>query len=108
MSDRTERAPAAFRLDLEQQKNRAKELLRAVKAGDAEALSRFAAARSGSVTSDSGSRDSVAVSSASSAWSASFSDRAARVSQLSAVVQNGTYRVASAAISQSIVASATA
>jgi hypothetical protein len=49
MTDRTERAPSAFRLNLEQQKNRAKELLRAVKAGDAEALSRFAAARSGSV-----------------------------------------------------------
>ena len=50
MTERTERAPSAFRLNLEQQKNRAKELLRAVKAGDAEALSRFAAARGGSVT----------------------------------------------------------
>lgn len=50
MTDRTERAPSAFRLNLEQQKNRAKELLRAVKAADAEALSRFAAARGGSVT----------------------------------------------------------
>jgi hypothetical protein len=48
MTDRTGRAPSAFRLNLEQQKNRAKELLRAVKAGDAEALSRFAAARGGS------------------------------------------------------------
>ena len=48
MTDRTERAPSAFRLNLEQQKNRAKELLRAVKAGDAQALSRFAAACSGS------------------------------------------------------------
>lgn len=53
MTDRTERPPSAFRLGLEQQKKRAKELLRAVKAGDAEALSRFAAARGGSVTSDS-------------------------------------------------------
>jgi hypothetical protein len=53
MTDRTERAPSAFRLNLEQQKNRAKELLRAVKAGDAEALSRLAAARGGSVTQDS-------------------------------------------------------
>jgi len=53
MTDRTERAPSAFRLNLEQQKNRAKDLLRALKAGDAEALSRFAAARSGSVTPDS-------------------------------------------------------
>ena len=53
MTDRTERTPSAFRLNLEEQKNRAKELLRAVKAGDAEALSRFAAARSGSVTPDS-------------------------------------------------------
>lgn len=57
---------------------------------------------------DSGPRDSVAVSGASSAWSASFSDRATRVGQLSALVQNGTYRVASAAVSQSIVASALA
>jgi hypothetical protein len=39
MNDCTERAPSAFRLNLEQQKNRAQELLRAVKAGDAEALS---------------------------------------------------------------------
>jgi len=53
MTDRTERAPSAFRLNLEQQKNRAKDLLRALKAGDAEALSRFAAAGSGSVTPDS-------------------------------------------------------
>ena len=53
MTDRTERAPSAFRLNLEQQKNHAKELLRAVKAGDAEALSRFAAAHGGSVTPDS-------------------------------------------------------
>jgi hypothetical protein len=52
MTDRTERAPSAFRLNLEQQKNRAKELLRAVKAGDAEGLSRFAAARRDSVTPD--------------------------------------------------------
>lgn len=57
-------------------------------------------------TSDSHSRDTVAVSGASSAWSASFSDRAARVGQLSAAVRGGTYHVSSAAISQSIVASA--
>jgi hypothetical protein len=53
MTDRIERAPSAFRINLEQQKNRAKELLRAVKAGDAEALSRFAAACSGSEIPDS-------------------------------------------------------
>src|SRR5581483_2019348 len=53
MTDRTGRAPSAFRLNLEQQKNRAKELLRAVKAADAEALSRFAAARSGCASPDS-------------------------------------------------------
>jgi hypothetical protein len=53
-------------------------------------------------------RDSVAVSSASSAWSASFSDRAARVVQLAAAVQSGTYSVPSAAVSESIVAGATA
>jgi anti-sigma28 factor (negative regulator of flagellin synthesis) len=51
-------------------------------------------------------RDNVAVSSASSAWSDSFSDRSARVAQLSAAVENGSYRVPSAAISQSIVAGA--
>jgi anti-sigma28 factor (negative regulator of flagellin synthesis) len=50
----------------------------------------------------------VAVSGASSAWSTSFSDRAARVSQLAAAVQGGTYHVSSAALSQSIVASAIA
>ena len=45
MTDRTERAPSAFRLNLEQQKNRAKDLLRAGKAGDTEALARLEAAR---------------------------------------------------------------
>ena len=55
---------------------------------------------------DSVGRDKVAVSGASSAWAASFSDRAARVSQLTAAVQGGTYRVPSAAISQAIVANA--
>lgn len=43
MTDRTERAPSAFRLNLEQQKNRAKDLLRATKSGDANALARVAA-----------------------------------------------------------------
>ncbi|HEY6927704.1 MAG TPA: hypothetical protein VI653_29785, partial [Steroidobacteraceae bacterium] len=52
MTDRNERAPSAFRLNLEQQKNRAKELLRAAKAGEAEALSRFAATHHGPVTRD--------------------------------------------------------
>jgi anti-sigma28 factor (negative regulator of flagellin synthesis) len=51
--------------------------------------------------------DSVAFSGASQAWSASFSDRAARIGQLTAAVQNGSYQVSSAAIGQSIVASAT-
>jgi hypothetical protein len=50
MTDRTERPPSAFRLNLEQQKNRAKDLLRAAKAGDADALSRLAAARRDSVS----------------------------------------------------------
>lgn len=59
-----------------------------------------------STTADSSALDSVAVSSASSAWSTSFSDRATRVGQLTAAVQGGTYRVSSAAVSQSIVASA--
>jgi hypothetical protein len=45
MTDRTGRQPSAFRLNLEQQKHRAKDLLRAAKAGDAAALSRIATAR---------------------------------------------------------------
>ena len=45
MTDRAERAPSAFRLNFEQQKNRAKDLLRAAKAADPEALSRLAAVR---------------------------------------------------------------
>jgi hypothetical protein len=45
MTDRTKRTPSAFRLNLEQQKNRAKELLRAAKAADADALSRLANVR---------------------------------------------------------------
>lgn len=49
MTDRTERPPSAFRLNLEQQKNRAKDLLRAAKSGDANALSRLAAVRRDSV-----------------------------------------------------------
>lgn len=44
MTDRTERTPSAFRLNLEQQKNRAKDLLRAVKAGEKDALTRIVAA----------------------------------------------------------------
>ena len=52
MTDRTQRPSSAqltferpFRLNLEQQKNRAKDLLRAARAADPEALSRFAAVR---------------------------------------------------------------
>jgi hypothetical protein len=41
MTDRTERPPSAFRLNLEQQKNRAKDLLRAAKSGDSQALARL-------------------------------------------------------------------
>jgi hypothetical protein len=47
MTDRAERTPSAFRLNLEQQKNRAKDLLRAAKAGEKRALARVAAARAG-------------------------------------------------------------
>ncbi|MGC3981406.1 MAG: DUF1835 domain-containing protein [Steroidobacteraceae bacterium] len=43
MADPTGRAPSAFRLNLEQQKKRAKDLLRAAHAGEAEALARIAA-----------------------------------------------------------------
>lgn len=46
MTDRIERTPSAFRLNLEQQKERAKDLLRAAKDGDAKALARIVAARS--------------------------------------------------------------
>jgi hypothetical protein len=52
MTDRTGRAPSAFRLNLEQQKNRAKELLRAAKAGDADALLRLAEVRRDQVAQD--------------------------------------------------------
>jgi hypothetical protein len=45
MTDRTGRTPSAFRLNLEQQKNRAKDLLRAAKAGEKDALARIAALR---------------------------------------------------------------
>ena len=45
MTDRIERPPSAFRLNFEQQKNRAKDLLRAAKAADTEALSRLEAVR---------------------------------------------------------------
>jgi hypothetical protein len=50
MTDRTERTPSAFRLNLEQQKNRAKDLLRAAKAGEQHALARIAAARADATT----------------------------------------------------------
>jgi hypothetical protein len=52
MTDRTERPPSAFRLNLEQQKNRAKDLLRAAKAGEPDALIRIAAARAPVSTAD--------------------------------------------------------
>lgn len=45
MTDRTVRTHSAFCLNLEQQKNRAKELLRAAKAAHADALSRLAKVR---------------------------------------------------------------
>jgi hypothetical protein len=45
MTDRTGREPSAFRLNLEQQKNRAKDLLHAARGGDAQALTRLATAR---------------------------------------------------------------
>jgi hypothetical protein len=45
MTDRTERTASAFRLNLEQQKNRAKDLLRAARAGEKDALARIVAAR---------------------------------------------------------------
>jgi hypothetical protein len=44
MSDRAARPPSAFRLNFEQQKNRAKDLLHAAKSGDESALARIAAA----------------------------------------------------------------
>jgi hypothetical protein len=50
MTDRTVRAPSAFRLNLEQQKNRAKDLLRDAKTGNTKAISRFAAVRRDSTT----------------------------------------------------------
>ena len=55
---------------------------------------------------DSLSFDRVAVSGASRAWASSFSDRSARIQQLTSAVQGGTYQVSSAAVSQSIIASA--
>jgi anti-sigma28 factor (negative regulator of flagellin synthesis) len=55
---------------------------------------------------DGSSTDRVAVSGASQAWAASFSDRSARIQQLTADVRGGSYQVSSAAISQSIVSSA--
>src|SRR4051794_8130363 len=45
MTDPRERIQAAFRLNLEQQKHRAKDLLRAAKAQDAAALERMAVGR---------------------------------------------------------------
>ena len=49
MTDRTGRAPSAFRLNLEQQRNRAKDLLRDAKAGNTQAISRLAAVRRDSI-----------------------------------------------------------
>ena len=45
MTNRSERTPSAFRLNLEQQGKRAKELVRAARAGEAEALARLAVHR---------------------------------------------------------------
>ena len=50
MTDRTERPPSAFRLNLEQQKKRAKDLLRDAKAGEADALARLATVRAPATT----------------------------------------------------------
>src|SRR5258708_291536 len=48
MTDRSDRTPSAFRLNLEQQGKRAKELVKAARAGDAEALARLAVHRASS------------------------------------------------------------
>ncbi len=76
------------------------------KAAGSEAAS--AGAVTGTGGSNAGGSDQVAVSRATEAWSASFTDRAARIGQLAATVQSGTYRIPSVALAQSIVASATA
>jgi anti-sigma28 factor (negative regulator of flagellin synthesis) len=60
------------------------------------------------LSTDSNLRDSVAVSGASNAWADSFSNRTAKIGQLTAAVQGGTYRVSSNLVSQAIMASATA
>ena len=51
----------------------------------------------------SGAGDSISLSGASSAFSKSSAERAARIQQLTAAVQNGSYRVPAAAISSAIV-----
>jgi len=53
MTESGQRTPSAFRLNFEQLKNRAKELLRAAKARDPEALTRLAALRRDPVARDS-------------------------------------------------------
>jgi flagellar biosynthesis anti-sigma factor FlgM len=50
-----------------------------------------------------GSSDSIQISSASSALNRIASDRAAKVNQLTAAVQNGSYQVSSSLISRAIV-----
>jgi anti-sigma28 factor (negative regulator of flagellin synthesis) len=77
-------------------------------AGTSKAAQSSGTSRAGGLISGGGSHDSVAVSGASSAFSASFSDRASRVAQLAAAYQSGGYHVSSASVSQSIVTSATA
>lgn len=51
----------------------------------------------------SGTGDSISLSGASSAFSQSAAERTARIQQLTAAVQNGSYRVPAAAISSAIV-----
>jgi anti-sigma28 factor (negative regulator of flagellin synthesis) len=50
-----------------------------------------------------GAGDSISLSGASSAFSKSSAERAARIQQLTAAVQSGSYRVPAAAISSAIV-----
>jgi anti-sigma28 factor (negative regulator of flagellin synthesis) len=60
--------------------------------------------RSSGRTPGSGSQDTIRISGASSALGRFATDRAARLAQLTAAVQNGSYRISGSAVASAIVA----
>jgi anti-sigma28 factor (negative regulator of flagellin synthesis) len=77
--------------------------LSTVKNGAAEAVTESGQAARGASSRSAGAGDSISLSGASNALNQFAADRSARIQQLTAAVQNGSYHVSSSALSGAIV-----